>query len=76
MELREELVRLLPDGHPFVNKFDKYLKGEGEVIPNWFGAFEGLVESIDDWKRGIRDWEEVEPHLADSREALSSSKEY
>lgn len=71
-ELRKELEDILPDHHPFLDKFNKALSGNENrsFIVDAFGSFYGLVDAIDDWKRGIRDWTEVEGHLADSREAL------
>jgi hypothetical protein len=57
-ELRAELRRILPEGHPVLeNLTDARLDRQVEEM------VADLVDNIDDWKRGVRDWNEVEPHL-------------
>lgn len=52
-QLKEEAKSVLPEGHPFL---DKLLEWE----PKPDEAFSIVVDSIEDWKRGMRDWSEVE----------------
>lgn len=57
-ELRAELRRILPEDHPILeNLTDNFLDRQVEKM------VADLVDNIDDWKRGIRGWDEVEPHL-------------
>lgn len=79
-ELRKELEAILPKGHPFLMKFsdnrdlvDSYVDGllksdtEHEDV-----VLARLVDAIDDWKRGVRDWVEVEAELEAAREEIIS----
>lgn len=34
-----------------------------------------LVDKIDDWRRGLRDWDEVEPILAKVRDEVKETDE-
>ena len=55
-ELKEELKRVLPDDHPFLEKFNAY-------TPQPDDSFDSLVKVIEDWERGIRDWSEVRDQI-------------
>lgn len=50
---REKLVAALPEGHPLVEQFDAIEASHSKDIIDVFDV-------IDDWKRGIRDWSEVD----------------
>lgn len=58
--MQKELKTILPKDHPFVKKFDEYCN-EPDM------DMHSLVEVIEDWERGIRDWSEV-------REVLNNVK--
>lgn len=49
---KEELKKALPEGHPLVDKVDEIATGTDGV--------DSIVDVIEDWKRGMRDWSEVE----------------
>ncbi len=70
-DLREELESLLPKNHPFLEKLtsdhDTVDTVDPEAIDN--EILVRLITMIDDWKRGIRDWAEVENELIYAREA-------
>ncbi len=77
--LRADLVKALPPSHPFLEKFDKFIG----LVPKESQELESLTETeeesqlqrildaLDDWKRGIYDWEEVEREIRDIRENVS-----
>lgn len=51
-QLKAEAKQVLPENHPFL---EKLLEWE----PDTEGQHDTLVEYIEDWERGIRDWSEV-----------------
>lgn len=59
-QLKEELERVLPENHPFVQKFKDW-----EPSPDH--DFERLVSQLEDWERGIRDWSEVRDLISSLR---------
>lgn len=63
---KAELKRALPDGHPLVDKVDEI---EGYDAP----AFESVVDIIEDWTRGIRDWSEVDRVIQLQKDKLCDS---
>jgi hypothetical protein len=72
--LREELARVLPKDHPVLDKLDE----EVEHVPDahaLMDSTEALVEVLQDWKRDIRDWSEVEEILDRARAELATFKE-
>lgn len=50
---KEELKKALPEEHPLIDKFD-------QIDDHRETAVDSIVDVIEDWKRGIRDWSEVE----------------
>jgi hypothetical protein len=73
---RRELTRILPEDHPFFERFDQLMvpaepkppeeKGEHDGSQDYLHLLEDVihvVQTIEDWKRGIRDWSEVEAAL-------------
>lgn len=83
-DLRRDLERILPENHPFFEKFDRAMtpaepaepeeKGEADGSTDYLNLVEqvvGVVYAIDDWKRGIRDWDEVETKLNEVREVTT-----
>lgn len=82
-ELRRDLQAILPEGHPFLKRFDESL------TPNMVIAAEAkvhdpneshlqrlianVVDSVDDWKRGIRDWAEVEREINEMRDEVKET---
>lgn len=80
-ELRKELETILPKDHPFLKKLNYIPTGaDGEELieeveilgdPDHMNELLArLIWMIDDWKRGIRDWSEVENELVYAREAI------
>lgn len=64
------LKRILPKDHPFLKKLD-YIPTGADDEPNHMNEIlNGVIDVIDDWKRGIRDWDEVENELVLAREAI------
>lgn len=77
-DLKEELESLLPKNHPFLEKLTSdHDTVDPESIDNESLSYEieilgRLIAMIDDWKRGIRDWAEVENELIYAREIIVS----
>lgn len=65
MNLTEELKRVLPPDHPFIKTFEQQVKDPTDTL-------QSLIEVVDDWKRGIRDWNEVERKLDDVKHEVSA----
>lgn len=73
------LRKALPKDHPVIAQVERCFKLACEVIEDWdaeeegeprpdpFPALNDLVRFTDDWRAGIRDWDEVEPHLDEAR---------
>jgi hypothetical protein len=59
-ELAEELRNVLPENHPLIEKVESLNKPDYQVM----ALVADLVDRVEDWKRGIRGWNEVEEHLA------------
>lgn len=76
-----ELRRILPESHPFFEKIKTELPEESEEEehdPNQgytLGLLIAVVDTIDDWKRGIREWAEVESTLGAARAEIPDPKE-
>jgi hypothetical protein len=76
IDLRKELRAILPNDHPILKKLDQ--EPEIPVIedpeprsdPYLRHLVARLVDTIDDWKRGIRDWAEVERELGTVRDEI------
>lgn len=78
-ETLAELRKVLPKDHPMVAKIDRCFEvargviedysdeDAGEPRPDPFPALDALILKLDDWRSGIRDWDEVEPHLDEAR---------
>ncbi len=80
-ELKKELETILPKDHPFLKKLNHIPTGadgenlieEVEILgdpDHMTEVLARLIWMIDDWKRGIRDWSEVENELVYAREAI------
>lgn len=81
VDLRRDLEKILPQGHPFFESFDRAttpvmeITKEEEAGPddgstdylNLVDEVVTIIHVIDDWKRGIRDWDEVERALDEVR---------
>lgn len=78
---RRELTKILPENHPFFEKFDQLMvpaepeppeeRGEHDGSSDYLNLLEDVihvVQTIEDWKRGIRDWAEVEKALDSVRQ--------
>jgi len=74
------IERALPVDHPVaerVREAAKEVRAEAEEVeedaidgPDYYGVLFDLVERVEDWRRGIRDWSEVDEALRTAREAL------
>ncbi len=79
-ELQIELKRVLPVQHPFIRCFEEHVGLIGEHQANEAAKalhdeyveqvdheqiLNRLVRTLEDWRRGIRDWDEVESELID-----------
>lgn len=65
----KELERVLPKDHHFFDKIEEMERPreEGDLA----NAASSLVDIIEDWKRDIRDWKEVEDVLDQTRAELT-----
>lgn len=82
MELQElrELRKVLPENHPIFEKLTTKSEESDEETYDPAASFDNsmlvsVVNVIDDWKRGIRDWMEVERILVEARSELQFIKE-
>jgi len=74
-DLRRELAQALPASHPFLEKFDKFIG----VIPTESQLTRTeeetqlfrILDALDDWKRGIFDWDDVERQIREVRALIS-----
>lgn len=75
-ELKEKLSKVIPAEHPvwqILEGFDGLKKATD--IQDLVRATQSLTDSLDDWKRGIRDWSEVEASLNLTRAELALYEE-
>lgn len=74
-----ELRKALPKDHPLVAKVARCFEVGRDVIETWieeeeregrpdpYPTLDALVLKLDDWRAGIRDWDEVEQELDEAR---------
>ena len=77
-KLRAELGRALPATHPFLEKFDKFIglmpTENQEMTPVQEEAqLQRILDALDDWQRGVYDWDEVEREIREVRASLKES---
>jgi microcystin degradation protein MlrC len=74
-DLRRELQQALPASHPFLEKFDRFiglLPSTSQLTPAEEEAqLYSILDALDDWKRGIFDWEDVEHRIREVRAFIS-----
>jgi hypothetical protein len=73
-ELVQELERVLPKAHPIFDKLDQPLKRATDV-KDLVDTVDSVFGIVEDWSRGIRDWQEVEDVLDQARAELTLYKE-
>jgi NAD-specific glutamate dehydrogenase len=73
-ELKHILEKVLPKDHPVLEHLDQPIKRATDV-QDLVRTTESVLEILEDWKRGIRDWEEVEEVLFQANAELILYKE-
>lgn len=73
-ELVEKLGKVLPRNHPILDDLDQPIKRATDV-QDLVEQTLSLLGVLEDWKRGILDWEEVEEVLTQTRAELTMYKE-
>lgn len=78
-EFRRTLRKFIPAEHPLLEDLDslQFPEDSEDILDpidqssnDLYDPLNNLVDIIEDWKRGIRDWFEVERELAIAREEL------
>ena len=68
------LKKVLPNDHPIFDFQDEPVLRSRDM-QDLVATTESLIEHLEDWKRGIRDWSEVEDVLNHARAELTLYKE-
>lgn len=69
-QLKDEIRSALPDNHPIIEKLDNE---NGKTDYQVLGMVADLVDTLDDWQRGIRTWEEVDEKLVLVRDEVKET---
>lgn len=70
-EARDEIARYLPADHPALKRLDAAIDEEAAVeelatpepVDDCCDAYDELVHLLDDFRRGIRTWDEIHDHV-------------
>jgi hypothetical protein len=75
-KLRADLGKALPPTHPFLEKFDRFIglmpsTNQELTSVEAESQLQRILDALDDWQRGVYDWEEVEREIREVRATLS-----